>query len=37
MNKAQGNMDQGTKKSNAVVEKVAAGALAISIFEDDAE
>ena len=35
MNKAQSTIDQGTKKSNAVAEKVAAGALAVSIFEDD--
>ena len=37
MNKAQSTMDQGTKKSNAVAEKVAAGALAVSLFEADAD
>jgi len=37
MNKAQSTMDQGTKKSNAVAEKVAAGALAVSLFEEDAD
>ena len=37
MNKAQSTMDQGTKKSNAVTEKVAAGALAVSLFEADAD
>jgi hypothetical protein len=37
MNKAQSTMDQGTKKSNAVTEKVAAGALAVSLFEEDAD
>ena len=37
MNKAQSTTDQGTKKSNAVAEKVAAGALAVSLFEEDAD
>jgi hypothetical protein len=37
MNKVQSTMDQGTKKSNAVTEKVAAGALAVSLFEADAD